>query len=397
MLHDDAPTVEFTSADQRLSTNDQKVYDELREAGAVVWSTLHGGYWVATDHAACRAVVGDPESFSSATGVSVPRLELFDRGIPIFALEADDPNHRDQRAILTGAIGTRPSEVPADLIETITARLLASIDWSGPVDLKPVLCDRLPLEVIWTAIGADPEFMHEMKTLVDALVFQGQPVPGVSDPAARIQEIAEIMVERRRGAPTDDWIARLAHESVNGKPLQVNDMVAAVVSLITGGHHSTSRGLASLFARILTEPNLKTQLIENPENIPAAVEETLRLHTPLPAFSRQAILAAEVAGADITPGEDILCIYAAANRDPKVFPNPDDFRLDRQHRLSLAFGFGPHRCVGIYLARAELRIAVQRMLTLAPDLELVEPINWRGPAEPTALHVRSTLAGAVQQ
>lgn len=373
------PKADFDSTDAQLHTNADEIHESVRSAGPIVWSALHGGHWVVADHELCRAVARDP-SFSSASGVHVPNTPLYERGIRIFALEHDGAEHREQRAVLQGAVPDRPSKVDADLIRGYARRLLdALVEEPGPVDLMAGLANPLPLDVIFAVMGADEEFKPEMKALVDSMIYR-VPVPGVDDPAARIHEIAAAIVERRVDDPRDDWVTSLT-------TLPEKDSVDAVVSLITGGHHSTSRGIASLLARLLTEPGLRDRLARDPDQISLAAEETLRLHTPLPSFSRRATAARAVGNADVDVHEQVLMLYAAANRDPHVYDEPETFRLDRSGPDHLAFGFGPHRCVGVHLARAEMRIAVEELLRVAPEVELVESIDWRGPAEPFALVV----------
>lgn len=164
-----------------------------------------------------------------------------------------------------------------------------------------------------------------------------------------------------------------------------NMATSAIVAMITGDHHSTSRALGSLIARVLTEPGLQDLLHADPAQIPAAIDETLRLHTPLQSFSRTATADVQLGNVTVRAGEQVLLVYAAANRDPAVYPEPADFVLGRDRRHSLAFGYGPHRCVGVHLATAELRIALEVLLRLTGRLQPAEPIGWRGPAEPAKL------------
>jgi cytochrome P450 len=351
------------------------------------WSDEHDGHWVAESYEAIRAVAGNDEAFSSAHSVHVPTTGLYDRGIRIFALEHDGDEHRGQRQLLMAATGTRPSTVPRDLVASCLEPLLDGIDWSRPVDLVAALTNPLPLDVIFALIGGDDEFKPEMKRLVDALIHRVTWTEDLGDPAERIYDIAASMVDRRRAEPREDWITGLAEASVCGKPLTREEQVAAVVSLITGGHHSTSRGLGSLFARVVSEPGLRDRLIENRSLVNAAIDETLRLHTPLPEFSRTAARPADVCGAAVQVGQQVSMRYDRGNRDPEIFEAPDEFRLDRRGGQHLAFGFGPHSCAGTNLARAEMQMALSAVLERAPGLRLLEEIVWLGPAEPQELWV----------
>jgi cytochrome P450 len=350
-----------------------------------------------TGHEVCGAVASDQDLYSSAAGVHVPPTGVFERGVRIYALEYDQPEHRRHRQLLREAVGDRPIRVPEQLIRSHAGRLIAQLDWTGtePVELVNGFTNPLPLDVIFDLMGADPEFKPEMKALVDALLFRRGPAPGTSDPAGRVIEIAGLMAERRRQQPAGDWLSHLVGGEESRGPLSPDEATSAIVALITGGHHSTSRALASLIARVLTVPGLQQRLREDPSLIPAAIDETLRLHTPLPSFSRRATGRGELAGGiTVEAGEDVLLVYAAANRDPAVFDRPDEFDLGRDRRSSMAFGYGPHRCVGIHLATAELRVALEELLAVAGWLELAYPVRWAGPAEPEMLLVRASVRGS---
>jgi cytochrome P450 len=158
--------------------------------------------------------------------------------------------------------------------------------------------------------------------------------------------------------------------------------VRAVVALIAGGHHSTSRAIGFLLEWAFGDSALRDALLAQPNRIPDAAEEALRLHTPLPSFSRRAAADHEIDGTSVASGEQTLLHYDRANRDPEVFSHPESFDIDRQTVEHLAFGWGAHRCVGMHLARAEIRIALQELLRPAPEGHLVEPVEWVGPAEP---------------
>jgi cytochrome P450 len=383
-----APRCSFDPTDPQLIHRDQEIYAAARSAGPAAWSASHGGHWVVTGHELCRAVAADPDGFSSARGVHVPPSGLYEQGVRIYSLEYDQPDHRRHRQVLRQAVGERPARVPAELIRGHVRRLLGGLKWAAPVDLMNDFANPLPLEVIFDVIGADPEFKPEMKALVDALLFRRRSIPGCTDPAGRVIEIARLMAEQRRREPRDDWISAVAG---SGDDDSAAEATSAIVAMITGGHHSTSRALGSLLARTVTEPGLQELLRSDPAAIPAAIDETVRLHTPLPSFSRTATADAQLGDVTVRAGEPVLLVYAAANRDPALYDRPQEFMLSRDHRHSLAFGYGPHRCVGIHLATAELRIALEELLQRTTWLELTEPIAWRGPAEPDQLLIAATL------
>ena len=379
---------------------------------AIAWNEQHGGYWAVSGHQECRAVAGARTGFASAPHVHIPPSGLAKRGLRIYALESDGAEHREQRAVLLDALGPTASGRFAEHISALARTLLASLDWTTEPDLATGYAFRLPLEVICDIVGVPAGLRPELRDLVNTLGFRTVTEDEAAAAAQRVIEIAAATIASRQAAPLGDWLDTL----IAASPGSVSERsagehgasehgasehgaseysatldsapVRAVVALITGGHHSTSRGIGSLLARILQDPDLRAVVQQDPDRLLAAGEEVLRLHTPLPTFSRRATEDSHIGDHEIHAGQQVQLDYAAANRDPRAYPRPERFELDRRP-AHLAFGWGMHRCVGMNLARMELRIAATELLAFAPDVELAEPVRWRGPAEPESLLVRS--------
>lgn len=249
---------------------------------------------------------------------------------------------------------------------------------------------QLAPEVISDIVGVPGDLRPELRDLTNTLGFRAATEDESAAAAQRVIEIAAATIASRRAAPAGDWLDTLIAASPDDDSPDAAP-VRAVVALITGGHHSTSRGIGSLIARLLADPALRALVQEDSGRLPAAADEVLRLHTPLPSFSRRATEDSSVGGTEIGAGQQVLLDYAAANRDPGAYPDPERLKLDRRPQ-HLAFGWGRHRCVGMHLARAEMRIAAAELLAFAPDIELAEPVRWRGPAEPERLLARSAVA-----
>ncbi|HEX4094590.1 MAG TPA: cytochrome P450 [Trebonia sp.] len=356
----------------------------------ISWDERHGGFWSVTGYQECRAAAGARDGLASAPHVHIPPSGLARRGLRIYALESDGAEHRQERAVLLDTLGPSASARFEEHIRALADRLLASLDWAAAPDLASGYAFRLPLEVICDIVAVPGDLRPELRDLTNTLGFRAASEDQAAAAAQRVIEIAGATIAGRRAAPPGDWLDTLIAASPDDGSLDAAP-VRAVVALITGGHHSTSRGIASLIARILTDPALRALVAQDPGRLPAAAEEVLRLHTPLPSFSRRATEDRSIGDTAIGTGEQLLLDYAAANRDPAVYPEPERFELDRRPQ-HLAFGWGPHRCVGMHLARAQMRIAAAGLLAFAPDIELAEPVRWRGPAEPERLLVRSAAA-----
>ena len=147
-------------------------------------------------------------------------------------------------------------------------------------------------------------------------------------------------------------------------------------SFLNAGHGTTVSGMTSLLWEIYRNPELKQSLIDDQSLIPTAVEESMRLHTPFFGLYRMATKDATLpSGEEIKEGESALMCWGAANRDPKVFPDPDEFKLDRDYGRNrlMTFGWGPHACMGRPMAQMEMEVAVEELLTRLPNIELTDP------------------------
>jgi cytochrome P450 len=158
--------------------------------------------------------------------------------------------------------------------------------------------------------------------------------------------------------------------TIDGEPITDHEVVGVIQLLIFGGLETTAGALGEFVLRFCEEPSIPALLQANPELIPAAVEELLRLHPPFVAVARTTTTDTEIGGVPIRAGERVLVYWASANRDEAEFPCPHAFDLDRASNRHLSFGAGPHRCAGSNLARMNLRIAVEGLVTRLDDIRL---------------------------
>ncbi|MBN9633994.1 MAG: cytochrome P450, partial [Actinobacteria bacterium] len=183
-------------------------------------------------------------------------------------------------------------------------------------------------------------------------------------------------VMARAENPKDDFLTELSRAELNGKPLGPLEIGQIMNSFLIAGHGTSVAAMASLLHEVLSRPELTQRLKDNPELIPSAVEETLRLHTPFFGLYKRATRDVELGGVTIPQDSYIQACWAAANRDPKVYDNPDQFDVDRKFgrkNRHLTFGFGVHACPGAPTARMELRVALEELLKRLPDITLDNP------------------------
>ena len=388
MTSDTQATVAFDPLDQSLRYADFPRYEQIRAAGGIAWSEAHGGFWAVVDHDLVRMIAADNRRFTSGEGVRIPPNGT----PPTFALEFDRPRHTVHRRILTDAVGPRTAPTLDAQVRAHARRLLdeAQERHGDRLDLGQDYAFRLSLDVIFDLIGAPHELKAEVEQLAEALFLYRTPMPDGSDPAVRLQEILDEMVTSRLAEPRDDWLSRVvAYRNDPDLRLSEAEIHGAIVALLVGGHHSTARATACLLAHVVSDAGLQEQLRAEPELIAVAVEETVRLHTPLRWFARTAREDAQVGDTTVRAGQRVMLLYAGANRDPAHFAEPEAFRLDRpKSNDHLAFGWGIHRCVGMPLAQLEIRVAVEELLARADRVSPDGEISWTSSTEPRHIPVR---------
>jgi cytochrome P450 len=344
-------------------------YRLMRAHGPVTYSSSHGGFYVLTGFDTVRAAARNHEVFSSATGHMLP-----EPGWPMVPPEDfDPPEHTRWRRIFQNVVSP---EVRRRLEGRITRRVDAAIDTFAPLgrcDLYQELAEPIPALVVADLMGLDEHKAPEMQKRAVAM-FDATNRPEDFTPAFdRFVEFLMVEVADRRQHPREDWVSLLSTGTFEGIRLTDDELVGSFVALFLAAHHSTASAMASLLCRVAAHPDLRDRLLADRSLVPRAVEETVRLDTPLHGFRRRTREATTVAGTDIPEDADVLLVYAAANRDPAKFAEPDTFDLERTPNPHLGFGFGIHTCVGAPVARMELRIALNRVLDRIPDLRIAGP------------------------
>jgi cytochrome P450 family 142 subfamily A polypeptide 1 len=177
-------------------------------------------------------------------------------------------------------------------------------------------------------------------------------------------------VERRRAEPKQDLISALVREEIDGERLSDEALVSEALLLLVGGNETTRNVISGGMEMLMRHPDQRQRLIEDPALIPAAAEECLRWVSPILNMNRTATQDFELHGETIRAGDQVLLMYASANRDATVFADPETFDVGRNPNPHVAFGFGPHFCLGAMLARMEIRVMFEEVLRRLPDLRL---------------------------
>jgi len=350
-----------------------ELFEEARAAGCPVpHSNELGGFYLALDYDDVKKIHSDWETFSHYPTVVLPVVER-----PAFPpIEYDPPEHTVWRELIAKAFNAETGpRFEAGIREDINY-LIDQFAGKGSVDLVAEFCEEVPLYALCRIIGFDVDKRATVRDMTLRLVA------AFEDPEEGPKAFLEFAmfganeVMARKENPKDDFLTDLANAELDGKPLGPLEIGQIMNSFLVAGHGTSVAVLGSLLHEVLSRPELVERLKQNPDLIPSAVEETLRLHTPFFGLYKRTTRDVELGGTQIPKGSYIQTCWAAANRDPKIYDNPDKFDIDRKFgrkNRHLTFGFGIHSCPGAPTARMELRIAVEELLRRLPDIELVDP------------------------
>lgn len=332
------------------------------------------GYAVVTRFADVRRCANDFALFSSAAGgVLAERPEGL---APQYPVESDPPLHTQLRQPLN------PFFSPAEVaqyeggIRRVASSLVDDFVADGRCDAVRHFAAPFPGSVLFS------EFLKLPGDLVATMnegvfeTFMG-PLGGRRDGAQKLGEGVAACLEVAAQRDGDDLLGAVAGLRVDGQPAPFEIKAGVLSSLIIGGLETTSNVLAQGLWWLAAHPAERDRLITDPELVPQAVEEFCRVFTSAWSLGRTAMQDTTVAGREVRAGEFLLLAWAAACRDPEVFPNPLRVDFDREYTGHLAFGAGRHRCVGSNLARLELRVAVEVFLARVPNFRLQDGAEQR--------------------
>lgn len=342
-------------------------YRMLREAGPVV-RDAHGAYLV-TDAASVSYVLRRPAVFSSKRA-----FDSLGSPIPIVPVAADPPEHTRYRQILHPFFSVRGTARWLPAVRELAAGLIDGFAGRGECDVVTELAVPLPTQVFLTLFGlplADRDRLIAWKEAVFAAVgISGAEPPSDSAImlAAELYEYLAGHIARRRGHGGPDMLSQLVADS--GEQALADDEVLGLSFLfVLAGLDTVTSALSTAFAALATDQELRRKIAADPAVIPAAVEELLRFDGPVVTVPRVAVEDTEVGGTVIPAGAYVAVAIAAANHDPAEHPEPDAVDLGRSGP-HLAFGGGPHTCLGAHLARMEMRVALEEWHRRIPEYQL---------------------------
>jgi cytochrome P450 len=348
-----------------------RIYAEQQARCPVSFAPLAGeaGIWHAFRASDVAAILGDPATFSSAVAKF---------GAPLIPIELDPPRHTIYRAVLGKMMSPRRMVGYQEAIRQWVIDELEPLIASGGGDLEPFLY-RLPMRTFCLLMGEEDEGFD----LLDKARRSGSPSPQRMDEAAArerealmepLREFCRKRLRARRGKPGEDLASDIANAAIEGKLIDEDEAVSMLTLVYVAGHGTTTSGMQSALICIGRHPHAQQALRANRTKIPAAIEESLRLETPLHTLPRYCTAATELGGRDVQAGDQVYPVFGAANVDAALFPNPEIFDIERKP-AHFSFGRGIHACAGAPLARTQIRVLLEELLARTENFSVVEPLE----------------------
>lgn len=347
--------------------------------------------WIATAYDDVLDILRDTTHFSAVNSIGIAPFasmasevrEVLDRGRPRFPgiIEMDPPDHTRYRRLVNEGFTPRRVAALEPRMREIAHELLDGLAGETGADFVKAFGDPLPIRVIGEILGVPIEDMDHVQVLSDSFrtleagTIGRLPIEdqiAVAEQFVAFQKYVEGMVDDRRANPGDDLVSVLVQTPLAGeRPLTTDELVSTVIHLLFAGQETTTRLIASMLLLLLSERHLWERLIAEPELAPNAVEEALRLDPPVTYHLRQAKLPVTVGGTALEPGAAVHLVFAAANRDPAMFPEPAVLDLDRENASRhLGLGRGIHFCVGAPIGRLEAKVAIEVLTERVPTIRL---------------------------
>ncbi len=363
------------------------------QAPPVFWTPRNGGRWVAFGYDEVYEVARDPERFCSSympPEQMAAMMAMMPKDMPRIPMATpitmDPPEHGKYRAPLQGVFSPKSIMARKESIQELAAELIDAVAADGHCDFIPAIAEPLPVKVFLKMMGLPEERLGEFRDLVHEFLertLSGNQMEG----AAMSRKVADAMlgeIMARKDDPKDDIISMLWATEIEGEPTSLELMEDYCVLLFIAGLDTVINAMGFAIRHLALNPDLQDDLRAHPEKIQDAVEEMLRRYSiALPM--RRVAKDLEFAGWQMKAGEWVMLHYAGADLDSREFEGPDDFTLDRENNVHLAFGAGVHRCIGSHLARIELQVLYAEVLARLPKFRL-------DPDKPATFHSGNIIA-----
>ncbi|WP_426570900.1 cytochrome P450 [Aquihabitans sp. McL0605] len=374
------PTIDANTLDPRFWVDIDAMHGTFRAArrnGPLAWDATNR-LWVVLGHREIQAVEGSSEVFVSGQGYRSFFAEGEDNMISL-----DDPRHADQRKLVARRFTPKAVRQLEGYLRELIGELIDGFASAGELEVVSQLAAPLPARLTAHLLGFPEDRWYDIQTWSERLMRYDQALTDLDAAQGFIDAIGEFSAvlfpteAARKLEPQDDLVSVWANAEAAGCPYTAQMLVNETGLVISGGAETTRTVISRGLAVLAEHPDQWEAMAADPALVPGAVEELIRWVTPLNNFFRTATADTEVAGVPIAAGDRVMLAYPSANRDERVFTDPDRFDIRRHPNPHVAFGFGTHFCLGASLARYELTLLFTELsrrftdlqVTQAPDIE----------------------------
>jgi cholest-4-en-3-one 26-monooxygenase len=356
----------------------------LREHDPVHWqpeckvpgAPLGPGYWALTRHADIAHVSKHAEIFSSEVGSCVlSELESKDlHNMRQQLINMDPPRHVELRNLMNPPFKPRAIHDAEAATRAIVTETLDALEGRSDCDFVDAISAPISLSILTNFLGVPARDSKKFYKWTNKLIGAADPeVSSVFKARLAVLELflyAWFLGRRRRRSPTLDVYSRLVNGELQGQPTDRLTQGMNFFLLVIAGNETTRNALSGGVEALCNHPDQLERLQRDPSLLPRAIEEMLRFVTPVMQFRRTATRDTRIGDQPIREGEKLVMYYGAANRDPRVFEDPETFDITREHNPHLAFGTGTHVCMGSHMARLSMRVTLAELLRRHPKLHL---------------------------
>lgn len=365
-----------------FTTHPHRTFDAIRGSGCPVGhSDERGGSWMPVTFDDIRSVTRSPEEYSSRTSqITGPTVMETGSGLLIPPITSDPPEHKPHRDILMPWFTPAAVKAREPFVRQTTRDLIAAILERGEGDLITDFAQRLTVATLADMLDVPDEMQGQLVDWTTRMFRVGALDEEVRTRTGReILDFFGDLLAERRAHPGDDLLSHIA--AAEGEYVGHKHRLGTAFVILLAGADTTWASLGASLWHLGHHHEDRDRLVADPSLLDTAIEELMRFYAPV-SVVRTATRATELCGRRLSAGDRVIASFAAANRDPEAFPDPDDVQLDRRHNKHLAFGTGAHRCIGASLARLEMKIALEEWLRAMPRFEVLDPesVTWTGGA-----------------
>ena len=380
--------VDLDISDVQVRTNPYSTFSDLRQSGEIIWSERLG-IWLAPTHASANAVLR-AKTLGRIFTPRQPESEwnVFNWLHADSILDSEPPKHTRLRGLVQKAFTPgRIAALKPNIVE-ICEKLLddaeSKLRENAQFDLLADFAEPLPVLVIADLLGVPRQAVSDLRRWSQDIVKMYEVAPSdletkaAQDSCLQFSEFIAHLARQRRENPRTDLITALVEVEEAGERLNEHELIAMCVLLLNAGHEASVNGFGNGFVALCQHPQQLAMLVQEPNlHARTALEEMMRFDSPLQLFERTAIQDTQIGSVTIKTGQKVGALLGAANRDPAVFEDADEFNILRDPNPHIAFGAGIHFCIGAPLARLEMQTSLTMLLERFPTLHLAGPAIQR--------------------